>query len=62
MYVGELKYSITIDGTDTNVVTVPKGETVIDLTLTGIDEINTYYKLLYTYTGTGITVTYFDKT
>ena len=62
MYVGELKYSITIDGTATNVVTAPKGESVIDLTITGIDEINTYYKLLYTYSGSGITVTYFDKT
>lgn len=62
MYVGELQYSITIDGSVTNVVTAPKGESVIDLTLTGITEIDTYYKLLYTYTGSGITVTYFDKT
>ena len=62
MYLGELQYSITIDGSATNVVTAPVGESVIDLTITGIIEINTYYKLLYTYSGTGITVTYFDKT
>ena len=62
MYVGELQYSIMIDGTDTNVVTIPKGESIIDLTITGIDEINTHYKLLYTYSGSGVTVTYFDKT
>ena len=61
MYVGELQYSITIDGTATNVVTALKGESVIDLTITDINEINTYYKLLYTYSGSGITVSYFDK-
>ena len=62
MYLGELQYSITIDGSATNVVTAPVGESIIDLAITGITEINTYYKLLYTYSGTGITVTYFDKT
>lgn len=62
MYLGELQYSITIDGSATNVVTAPVGESIIDLAITGITEINTYYKLLYTYSGIGITVTYFDKT
>ncbi len=61
MYVGELQYSISIDGSDTNILTVPSGETIVDLTLTGLNDIDTYYKLLYTSSNNAVTVKYFDK-
>ncbi len=61
MYVGELQYSISIDGSDTNILTVPSGETIVDLTLTGLNNIDTYYKLLYTSSNNAVTVKYFDK-
>ena len=34
MYIGTLKYSMTIDGTTTNTLSVPSGETIIDVTIT----------------------------
>ena len=47
MYIGELKYSIEIDGTTTNTLTVPAGETIIDVKVNNLNPVDTYYKLLY---------------
>ena len=47
MYIGTLKYSMTIDGTNTNTLSVPSGETIIDVTITNENPIDTYYKLIY---------------
>ncbi len=47
MYIGELKYSIEIDGNSTNTLTVPAGETIVDIDITNLNEIKTYFKLLY---------------
>lgn len=33
MYIGTLKYSMSIDGTNTNTLSVPNGETIIDVTI-----------------------------
>ena len=47
MYIGTLKYSMTIDGTTTNTLSVPVGETIVDVTITNENPIDTYYKLIY---------------
>ena len=47
MYIGQLKYTLTIDGTSTNTITVPSGTTKVDVIVTNINRTNTYYKLLY---------------
>ena len=47
MYIGTLKYSMTIDGSTTNTLSVPAGETIVDVTITNENPIDTYYKLIY---------------
>ena len=47
MYIGTLKYSMTIDGSTTNTLSVPSGETIVDVTITNENQIDTYYKLIY---------------
>ena len=47
MYIGTLKYSMTIDGSTTNTLSVPSGETIVDVTITNENPIDTYYKLIY---------------
>ena len=47
MYVGELKYSMTIEGNSTNTLSVPAGETIIDINVTNQNGVDTYFKLLY---------------
>ena len=47
MYIGTLKYSMSIDGTNTNTLSVPSGETIVDVTITNENPIDTYYKLIY---------------
>ena len=47
MYIGTLKYSMTIDGTTKNTLSVPAGETIVDITITNENPIDTYYKLIY---------------
>ena len=47
MYIGTLKYSMTIDGSTTNTLSVPSGETIVDITITNENPIDTYYKLIY---------------
>ena len=61
MYIGELKYSIEIDGTTTNTLTVPAGETIIDVKVNNLNPVDTYYKLLYL-ENTNITVKYYEST
>ena len=47
MYIGELKYSMEIDGSTTNTLTVPTGETIVDVKVNNLNPVDTYYKLLY---------------
>ena len=47
MYIGTLKYSMTIYGSTTNTLSVPSGETIVDVTITNENPIDTYYKLIY---------------
>ena len=61
MYIGELKYSIEIDGSSTNTLTVPTGETIIDIKVNNLNPVDTYYKLLYL-KNTNITVKYYEST
>ena len=61
MYIGELKYSMEIDGTATNTLTIPTGETIIDVKVNNLNPVDTYYKLLYL-KNTNITVKYYEST
>ena len=61
MYIGELKYSIEIDGSTTNTLIVPTGETIIDVKVNNLNPVDTYYKLLYL-KNTNITVKYYEST
>ena len=61
MYIGELKYSIEIDGTTTNTLTVPTGATIVNVKVNNLNPVDTYYKLLYL-NNTNITVKYYEST
>ena len=61
MYIGELKYSMEIDGSNTNTLTVPTGETIVDVKVNNLNPVDTYYKLLYL-KNTNITVKYYEST
>ena len=61
MYIGELKYSMEIDGSTTNTLTVPTGETIVDVKVNNLNPVDTYYKLLYL-KNTNITVKYYELT
>lgn len=61
MYIGELKYSISVDELKTNTVSVPSGETIIDIGITNLNEIDTYYKLLYL-KNSNIKIAYYKET
>ena len=61
MYIGKLKYSIEIDGSSTNTLTVPTGETIIDVKVNNLNPVDTYYKLLYL-KNTNITIKYYEST
>lgn len=43
MYIGELKYSIKIDGNITNTLTVPAGETIVTIKISNLNPVDTYY-------------------
>ena len=60
MYIGELKYSIEIDSESINTLTVPTGETIIDVKVNNLNPVDTYYKLLYL-KNTNITVKYYES-
>ena len=61
MYIGELKYSIELNGSSTNTLTVPTGETIVDVKVNNLNPVDTYYKLLYL-KNTNITVKYYEST
>ena len=61
MYIGELKYSIEIDGTTTNTLTVPAGETIVDVKVNNLNPVDTYYKLLYL-NNSNLEIKYFSET
>ena len=61
MYVGELKYSIEIDGNSTNTLNVPAGETIVDVNVTNQNGVDTYFKLLYL-KNDNVTISYYDET
>ena len=61
MYIGELKYSIEINGSTTNTLSVPTGETIVDVKVNNLNPVDTYYKLLYL-KNTNITVKYYEST
>lgn len=61
MYIGELKYSMEIDETTTNTLTVPTGETIVNVKVNNLNPVDTYYKLLYL-KNTNITVKYYEST
>ena len=61
MYIGELKYSMEIDESSTNTLTVPAGETIIDVKVNNLNPVDTYYKLLYL-KNTNITIKYYEST
>ena len=61
MYIGTLKYSMTIDGTTTNTLSVPSGETIIDVKVNNQNPVDTYYKLLYL-KNSNLTVKYYETT
>ena len=59
MYIGELKYSVKIDDS-LNTLTVPKGETVVDVRVSNLNPVDTYYKLLYL-KNSNITIKYYES-
>ena len=61
MYIGELKYSIELNGSSTNTLTVPTGATIVNVKVNNLNPVDTYYKLLYL-KNTNITVKYFETT
>ena len=61
MYIGELKYSIEIDGSSTNTLTIPTGETIIDVKVNNLNPVDTYYKLLYL-KNSNLIVKYYETT
>ena len=61
MYIGTLKYSMTIDGTTKNTLSVPTGETIVDVTITNENPIDTYYKLIYQ-NNSNVSIKYYEST
>ena len=61
MYIGELKYTLSIDGTSTNTLSVQPGETIVDIYITNLNEIKTYFKLLYL-KNSNVTISYYNET
>ena len=61
MYLGELQYSITIDGNSTNTLSVPAGETIVDINVTNQNGVDTYFELLYL-KNDNVTISYYDET
>ena len=47
IYVGQLKYLLEINGNNSNTLSVPSGETIIDVKINNLNSVDTYYKLLY---------------
>ena len=47
IYIGQLKYLLEINGNNSNTLSVPSGETIIDVKINNLNSVDTYYKLLY---------------
>ena len=47
IYIGQLKYSMEINGNNSNTLSVPSGETIINVKINNLNSVDTYYKLLY---------------
>ena len=47
IYIGQLKYLLEINGNNSNTLSVPTGETIIDVKINNLNSVDTYYKLLY---------------
>ena len=60
MYIGQLKYTLTLDGNNTNTIEVAPGTTMVDVNITNLNAINTYYKLLYE-NNENIEIYYFEQ-
>ena len=61
MYIGELKYSIEIDGQSINNISVPSGKTIIDVKVNNLNPVDTYYKLVYL-KNSNVTIKYYSET
>ena len=61
MYIGTLKYSMTIDGTTKNTLSVPSGEIIVGITITNENPIDTYYKLIYQ-NNSNVSIKYYEST
>ena len=62
MYVGRLKYSMTIDGSTKRTLTIePEKTIIVDVNVTNENPIDTYYKLVYK-NNTNLSVTYYEST
>ena len=62
MYVGRLKYSMTINGSTKRSLTIePEKTIIVDVNVTNENPIDTYYKLVYK-NNTNLSVTYYEST
>ena len=62
MYIGTLKYSMTIDESTKRSLTIePEKTIIVDVNVTNENPIDTYYKLVYK-NNTNISVTYYEST
>ena len=61
MYIGELKYSIEIDGSSINTLTIPTGETIVNVKVNNLNPVDTYYKLIYQ-NNSNISIKYYEST
>ena len=61
MYIGELKYSIEIDGSSINTLTIPTGETIVNVKVNNLNPVDTYYKLIYQ-NNSNVTIKYYEST
>ena len=62
MYVGRLKYSMTINGSTKRSLTIePEKTIIVDVNVTNENPIDTYYKLVYK-NNTNLSITYYEST
>ncbi len=63
MYIGELKYNVSVDNINSNIIVAPIGISEYDVVINSLNDVNTYYKIVYPKVD-GITIKYrngFDK-
>ena len=62
MYIGELKYSMTINGSVKNKITLYKNDKLVfDIKISNLNSVDTYYKLLYL-NNANVTIKYYKST